>query len=488
MSIHFPDPTWARLAFPEPPDYFTSGQNIGIVIIDKLKPHETIKHLGSRLKYVTVNDDLSIISKNIAHVLPSDCDGDRGEHGLMTLLALSHKPFRLQGKSHVGIAPAANFIVLDHGAFREGEGDRLKKGIDWILANMNDWNIRIILNMGWHAQDHLALLKNTDENSTVQALHSAVEKGILVICSNGNTRLINILPPVSFLAVGGYNDRGSQNVALHVPYPDEPYGRNGDGHFRPDVLAPRVRLTIPYCETKDQSEEVTYFWGTSGAAALVAGVAGYLFSKYPHLDSTTLRNFLTEHGDPLLGYDNPAPRINVTKVIHAIRKGLQPKGIKEHQSSSQINESYIAIHSADDIERGLALSNLIQRQLCSRDHLLQFALDESAVVRKIAVSSLYKPLNIDERMVFWNRLFVEKEGGVRGWYAYGLLQDAGKEEAAKWIRLSTDTNWTVRWCVSEYLAKFPDCFPQLEKTHDPDFIEAKALPVKQWLANEHRGI
>lgn len=232
MQQKFPEPVWSRLGFPDPPDE-DSGQGVGVVIIDTLRPHQTIRHLGSRLKYVSVNNDLSVECRDVACEEPDEADGNKGEHGLMALLLLAHAPFEAEGMHYTSLAPAAHFIVLNHQAFREGEGERLKRGIGYILERSREWNIRIILSMGWHALNDVALLKNTRENSTVQALAPAVERGILVVCANGNTKLINILPPKEYLAVGGYNDRGSANEAVHSPYPDEPYGRNGDGHVRP---------------------------------------------------------------------------------------------------------------------------------------------------------------------------------------------------------------------------------------------------------------
>lgn len=41
------DPTWLRLGFPGAPDAKTSGENVGIVIIDTLKAHQSIQHLNN---------------------------------------------------------------------------------------------------------------------------------------------------------------------------------------------------------------------------------------------------------------------------------------------------------------------------------------------------------------------------------------------------------------------------------------------------------
>ncbi|MBX4148184.1 S8 family serine peptidase [Paenibacillus lautus] len=479
-----PEPTWARLGFSEAPDFTESGKNMGIVIIDTITPHPALQHLGDRLQYVTVHDDFSITCRNIALEESLEHEDASGEHGLMTLLALSHKPFVFQGKTHIGIAPAAHYIVLNHGAFKTGEGERLKAGIEWILNKQKEWNIRIILSTGWHALDHQVYLKSTSKNSTVQALASAVRSGVLVVCANGNTRTANMLPPREYLAVGGYNDRGHAERHIHVPFPDEPYGRNAEGHFRPDVLAPRVYLTVPSCEFIKKADVVSYYEGTSGAATLVTGVAAYLMSTFQGLDAATLRTALTTYGDRIHGYDNLAPRVNVAKTKTAIELGQitnQPQGALR---SLRIRDTHIALHSQDDIKRAISLSTLVERQLCSRNLLWQYSFDRSPIVRKIAVCALEKPINEYEREVFWERLAQESEGGVRGWYAYALLQDARKNEGSKWIPLSTDINWTVRWCVSEYLAMFPDFFPQFEPTHDPDSIISKASPLIQWLSGQ----
>ncbi|WP_258394485.1 hypothetical protein [Paenibacillus sp. MDMC362] len=137
----------------------------------------------------------------------------------MTLLALAHKPFVFQGKTHIGIAPAAHYIVLNHGAFKTGEGERLKAGIEWIWNKQKKWNIRIILSTGWHALDHQVYLKSPSKNSTVQALAPAVRSGVLVICANGNTRTANMLPPRDYLAVGGTMTEASQSATSMNHFP-----------------------------------------------------------------------------------------------------------------------------------------------------------------------------------------------------------------------------------------------------------------------------
>ena len=59
----FIEPTWKRLGFSDIPDLDRSGKDVGIVILDMIRPHSKIRHLNKRLKYIIVNDDFSITSR-----------------------------------------------------------------------------------------------------------------------------------------------------------------------------------------------------------------------------------------------------------------------------------------------------------------------------------------------------------------------------------------------------------------------------------------
>ncbi|TNJ66890.1 S8 family peptidase [Paenibacillus hemerocallicola] len=214
----------------------------------------------------------------------------------------------------------------------------------------------------------------------------------------------------------------------------------------------------------------------------MAGIAACLLSEYPHLKPETLKAYLVAYGDPLVGYENPAPRVHAANVLRAFREGKKAKLPVPVKAASAVNiiDPYAAIQSDDEIERGLALSMLVQRKAFSREELWAFTADGSSTVRKIAVATLHKPHCEQER-----QLKSEEEEGVRGWYAYGLLQDATETELAKWAKWATDINWTVRWCVSEYTARYPETLPQLEKTHNPDEVPVKALPLMRWYADRN---
>ncbi|KMK76351.1 hypothetical protein AB990_14215 [Alkalihalobacillus pseudalcaliphilus] len=122
------------------PDPEHSGKGIGVIIIDTLKSDEIIKYLGDKLLYITVNDDFTIEFTYPAYEQAEEIDDYENEHGLLTLLSLSHQPIEVNGRIHTGISPAATFLVLNHGAFREGEQERLKMGIDWLLERKERFN------------------------------------------------------------------------------------------------------------------------------------------------------------------------------------------------------------------------------------------------------------------------------------------------------------------------------------------------------------
>ena len=58
----FIEPTWKRLGFPDIPDLDGSGKD-GNCHFRHDTPHSKIRHLNKRLKYIIVNDDFSITSR-----------------------------------------------------------------------------------------------------------------------------------------------------------------------------------------------------------------------------------------------------------------------------------------------------------------------------------------------------------------------------------------------------------------------------------------
>jgi serine protease AprX len=473
------EPAWKRLQFNKAPSFEDSGKGIGVVIIDNIKPHLSLRHLGERLINVLIKNDLTIECEKTAFKDTADSMGTSGEHGLMTLLLMAHKPFKHNGEYHTGIAPAANYIILSIGQFKEGEDKRLEKGVEWILENRDKYNIKIILCLNFNGYEPGGWIESTADKPRVKALKPAVEAGILVITPNGNTMFENELPPIEYLAVGGYIDNGTAEAGKHRPYPDEPWGRNGDGYMRPDILAPRLYLPVPYNEQNPDTDGISYFSGTCASAALAAGVCANIWSAHTYLKAETMRQLLITTGDSIPAYENKAPRINADKALRLIYKGIFKPVSPIYPPPLRVENPEEDIYSSDPLLRGLALTMLIKTGRLTRSQIWTHVYDMSPAVRKTAVWALGRPVNMRERGLFWDCVRQEKDGGVRGYWLHGLLEDAVKEEVNLWLPFATDINWTVRWCVSEYLKLFEDC-PELMKTEDPDLIDDMVLPIREY--------
>jgi serine protease AprX len=98
---------------------------------------------------------------------------------------------------------------------------------------------------------------------------------------------------------------------FHEENVDEPWGRNPDGHLRPDLLAPKY--FVPNHRTPNGG--IGYFGGTSSASAQVAGLCALLFAQFPEADAQTIRYALIRSGDPLPGSKRPGVRVNAARAI-----------------------------------------------------------------------------------------------------------------------------------------------------------------------------
>ncbi|MBS4221784.1 S8 family serine peptidase [Lederbergia citrea] len=484
------DPTWERLGFSTPPDETRAGEGIGVVITDTVINHPTIKHLAGRLKRVTVNDDMSVACRDV--VLEEQQEEvpypNIAEHGMVSLFLLSHLPFELEGKKYVGLVPQATFIMVDH-----HDPFRLKKAMEWIIERQEIWNVQIVINFLVVGGD--LSIRPTCEEPIVQAMMPAIEAGLLVIQANGNSPAINNNSPMEFFAVGGYDDGGLKSNSKKI-HPLSSKGINGDGHLRPDILAPFTYLPTPYydCSKTDlytpysnhtkTDMKLSYFGGTCGTATLIGGVCAYILSQYPDISLDSLRSALVHLGTPLGETEHTAPTVDVAKTINVIQKGDPIPPLPSNAKENIIGDVGSDIYSKNEIKRGIALTKLIEQKNITREELWNFVDDPSPYVQKVAIWGLHKPINIDERELSWGYFSNSRSDvlGVREAWAYMLLFGANKEELDRWMQFVTDLSADVRHCVNYYLKKYYPDAPGLVHTPDTntEVIQKIAAPVLQW--------
>ncbi len=135
-----------------------------------------------------------------------------------------------------------------------------------------------------------------------EAVQAAVERGVLVVASAGNSG-----------GYGGINVPGLCPGALAVGAVDKhdflaPFSSRGifaddPGLAKPELTAPGVTIQTPAFNDSDSGSPASYvlFSGTSAAAPHVSGVAALLLRLYPSLSPVDLRSLLVNSADDLPG-------------------------------------------------------------------------------------------------------------------------------------------------------------------------------------------
>ncbi|MGH3717200.1 MAG: type VII secretion-associated serine protease mycosin [Micromonosporaceae bacterium] len=197
----------------------------------------------------------------------SDPDG----HGtaMASLIAgRGHGPGRRDGV--LGIAPGAKILPV-RTATENGDPSAMPSGIEWAVDHGAD-----IISVAVAAHD-LAQLRD--------AVAYALEEGVVVIAAVGNTSLVDEVQwPAAYpgvVAVSGTDESGEfSDVSVSGP--------------EVVLSAPATRIMAAGAAKRGRYASGT---GTSGATAIVAGVAALVKSKYPDLDAANIVNRLIATAD-----------------------------------------------------------------------------------------------------------------------------------------------------------------------------------------------
>lgn len=204
---------------------------------------------------------------------------------------------RASGGVYAGMAPRANLLVgkvLD----REGNGNigNVLKGIDWILENQEQSQVRIV-NISVGTQPELA---REQKRIFLEAVEHMWDRGLVVVVSAGNYG-----PGAGTVAVPG-NSRKVITVGVpdtqarpvtgrksNVNYSGR--GPTGECVVKPDVFAPGTGIIS--CNARyGYPGEHAYIMktGTSMATPVVSGAIACLLSKYPDMTNVEVKLKLRE--------------------------------------------------------------------------------------------------------------------------------------------------------------------------------------------------
>ncbi len=309
-----------------------------------------------------------------------------------------------------------------------------------------------------------------------------MQQNIPIIAANGNSTTLNELPPAAYMSVGGYLDRGKADPVHHSAHPDEPWGLNGDGHLRPDILAPRLHLQIPFVDhdNEDGNEHLSFFSGTCGASSVTAGLFGYLIWQFPDADPALIRAALEQTGTPLPGYDNRAPRINGKAAAECIRAGATTIHARSHGPIIEVTDPLVSVGSNNPVEAARALTMIYENGDTNREYFKPYLEHRSPMVRKVAVCIIGPPKTPAEREEMLRKMIADPDNGVRGMLASVLVRGADLKEIGIWGQYADNHNWTMRWALNQVISGH-DEIPQLGEIHDPDLLQEKTRPFFEWL-------
>jgi serine protease AprX len=197
-------------------------------------------------------------------------------HGMMTSVVAAGNGAMSDG-FYRGIASDADLVLVKIGRTGRITEDQIRSGLEWVLAHMDEYKIRIV---------NISAGGDFEESYLTNPLSRTVERctraGLIVICAVGNAGFIPghpVLPPASApscIAVGGLDDQNSLDRARRGMYRSS-YGPTIDGLQKPELIAPGIWVAAPILPHTPTAEEAK------------------LYSKLDEASDEDLRAIIEEH-------------------------------------------------------------------------------------------------------------------------------------------------------------------------------------------------
>ena len=212
---------------------------------DLTKPHNRI--LAYHSIFAEAGDQTSLETNDVA-----------SWHGMMTSVVATGNG-GLADSFYRGIASDANVVLVKIGRTGRISEDQIQQGLEWVLAHMEEHQIRLI---------NISAGGDFEESYLTNPLSQTVERcaraGLTVVCAVGNAGHAPghpVLPPASApssIAVGGLDDRNSLDRARRGMYRSS-YGPTSDGLQKPEVIAPGIWVAAPILPHTPTAEEAELY-------------------------------------------------------------------------------------------------------------------------------------------------------------------------------------------------------------------------------------
>jgi serine protease AprX len=282
------------------PESDLKGAGVTVAVVDSgVAPHPEIQTLVAAVDFTS----------GVEALLPPESTSDPNGHGTHVAGIIVGDGSRSYEGRFAGVAPQASLVsirVLD--ALGHGSASGMLAGLDWILANKDQYGIRVV---------NLSLGHPVYEPAVVDPLVQAVERlwdaGLVVVCSAGNSGRDGhgtISSPCNsrkVISVGAVNDRSTPESTDDTVATFSSRGPTRlDLVAKPDLMAPGNRIVSTrsagsYLDTMFPERRVAgdpaqpevlehvEMSGTSMAAPVVAGAAVLMLQQDPALNPGTVK-------------------------------------------------------------------------------------------------------------------------------------------------------------------------------------------------------
>jgi serine protease AprX len=279
-------------------DYGVDGKGVTIAVVDT---GIDASHVDLKGKVIGWND--------LVNNKPTPYD----DHGHGTHVSSIAAGMGIGNPDYKGVAPGASLVgvkVLD--ANGSGSTSTIMDGIDWVIANKDKYNIRVMnMSLGSAGSSD-----GTDADS--MAVNKAFEAGIVPAIAAGNsgpsTKTIGApAAATNSLAVGAMADpsQGGFDLAYFSSR-----GTTADGRIKPDIMAPGWKITA--AKANSGNGYITYS-GTSMATPFVAGTAALMIEANPKITpsevAADMEHTATDWGTPGKDIDYGWGNLNGYKAI-----------------------------------------------------------------------------------------------------------------------------------------------------------------------------